>query len=268
MVGVEEGRFIVWEGAPLCTCAKILIDSSGARGGIGEQRLNTLESVVTLSSSMDGGVDGGDGLGNDSRPCSLLPLNPVLDQTHIVLLHRRYSPCISDFKCVLSVPNMVQLFSSLPSYSPCLEKDCPVGSTAMVPSLFTKGRGGRCSLDAWIESLLLGQNIDGQRWRSAKRNTVETEPKGSVGACNASISLESLFEQLFNWKDNNQVPITETPKTSICPNNLFSTVDLTHYVLTGGLVIYQQREMSHRTSTLPPRPEPQLITNQPLPHHT
>jgi len=35
MAGVEEGRCIIWGGVPLCTCAQISIDSSGARGGLG-----------------------------------------------------------------------------------------------------------------------------------------------------------------------------------------------------------------------------------------
>jgi len=68
-------------------------------------------------------------------------------------------------------------------------------------------------------------------------------------------------------KNDNQVPIIETLKTSIHPNTPFSAVDLTHYALAGGLAIWQQRETSHRTSTIPPQPEPQLITHQPLPHH-
>merc|ERR1740124_692967 len=144
-------------------CAQISIDSSGTRGVLGEQRLDVLESAETVSSSMDDGIDGGDGLGNDGRTCLLSPSNPVLDPMHIVLAHQRYSLCISDLKCVLNVPGMGRLFSSLPSSSLCLEKDYPVGSTAMVPSLFHKGRAGWCSLDAWIEYLLLGKNMDGQR---------------------------------------------------------------------------------------------------------
>jgi len=87
IVGVKEGRFIVWGGVPLCMCAKISIYSSGARGGLGEQRLNALESAVKLSSSTDGGVNGGDRLGEDGRTCLLLPSNPVLDPMHIVLSH-------------------------------------------------------------------------------------------------------------------------------------------------------------------------------------
>ena len=70
----------------------------------------------------------------------------------------------------------------------------------MVPSLFPKGRGGPCSLDAWIEYLLVGRNMDRQQWNNDKRNHVETEPKGWVGASNASISLESFFEQLLSWE--------------------------------------------------------------------
>jgi len=84
---VEEGRCIVWGGVPLCTCAQISINSSGARTGLGEQRLNALGSAVKLSSLTDGGVDGGDRLGDDGRTSLLLPSNPVLDPMHIVLLH-------------------------------------------------------------------------------------------------------------------------------------------------------------------------------------
>jgi len=35
MVGVEEGRFIVWGGVYLYTCTQILINSSSAREGLG-----------------------------------------------------------------------------------------------------------------------------------------------------------------------------------------------------------------------------------------
>jgi len=49
------------------TCAQILINFSGARGGLWGQRLNALESAVKLSSMTDGDVDGGGGLGDDGR---------------------------------------------------------------------------------------------------------------------------------------------------------------------------------------------------------
>eukprot|EP00957_Ditylum_brightwellii_P151532 11540433-Ditylum_brightwellii.AAC.1 len=93
---------------------------------------------------------------------------PTLDPLHPVLTHRRYSPCISDLKCVLNVPGMARLFASLPPPS-------AVGRTSC--------------LDDWIQSLSLGQNMDGQVWRSWGEGHVETEPRGWVGAFNASISL-------------------------------------------------------------------------------
>ena len=70
----------------------------------------------------------------------------------------------------------------------------------MVPSLFPKKRGGQCFLNAWTEYLLLSQNMNGQRWRSAKGNHGETEPKGLVGVFNEIISLGNLFERLLNWE--------------------------------------------------------------------
>ena len=41
-------------------------------------------------------------------------VNPTLDPTAPFLQHRRYSPCISDLKCVLNVNGMSRIFLSLP----------------------------------------------------------------------------------------------------------------------------------------------------------
>lgn len=41
-------------------------------------------------------------------------VNPTLNPTHPFLLHRRYSPCISDLKCVLNVKGMARIFLSFP----------------------------------------------------------------------------------------------------------------------------------------------------------
>jgi len=49
--------------------------------------LNALESAVKVSSLTDGGVDGGNILGDDGRTCLLLLLNHVLYLIHIVLSH-------------------------------------------------------------------------------------------------------------------------------------------------------------------------------------
>lgn len=42
-------------------------------------------------------------------------VNPTLNPTHPFLQNRRYSPCISDLKCVLNVKGMSRLFLSLPN---------------------------------------------------------------------------------------------------------------------------------------------------------
>lgn len=42
-------------------------------------------------------------------------VNPTLNPTHQYLQHRRYSPCISDLKCVLNVKGMSRIFLSLPT---------------------------------------------------------------------------------------------------------------------------------------------------------
>ena len=44
-----------------------------------------------------------------------LSLVPTLNPMHPVLSHRRYSPSISDLKCVLNVQGMASLFASLPA---------------------------------------------------------------------------------------------------------------------------------------------------------
>jgi len=205
------------------TYVQDLVRERDLLGCLGQSLLETLSVAKVVAGGRMEDVVGG-------------RVNPVLNSTHIVLSNRRYSPCISDLKCVLNVPGMGRLFSSVPSSS----------------SSSPKGNGGRCSLDAWVESLSLGQNMDGQEWRCATRNHVETEPKGWVGAFNASISLGSLFERLLNWEDDDEVSITDNPKTSIHSSTLFTAVDLTHYVLTNGLTTWQEREMTHRPSTFPP----------------
>lgn len=44
-------------------------------------------------------------------------VNPTLNPTHPYLQNRRYSPCISDLKCVLNVKGMARMFLSLPRVS-------------------------------------------------------------------------------------------------------------------------------------------------------
>jgi len=103
----------------------------------------------------------------------LVPLNPL----HPVLSHRRYSPCISDLKCVLNVDGMAREFAA----------------------------GGKC-LENWLELLSIPQGMDGQTWRTWDQGHVDIEPKGWIGAFNASISLGSLFERILVWEDEDSSP--------------------------------------------------------------
>ena len=114
-------------------------------------------------------------------------LNTVLDPLHAVLVHRRYSPCISDLKCVLNVPGISRLFASLPnsSFERMNENN----------TFFTKSS----LLDAWINLLSICQNMNAQRWRRVEEGHVESEPKGWVGAFNADIALGSIYERVLFW---------------------------------------------------------------------
>ena len=132
-------------------------------------------------------------LGHGIRMPSAFPsedaLVTTLDPNHPVLTHRRYSPCISDLKCVLNVPGMARLFASVPLSPP----SATTGESApSMPDEFS-------FLDGWIQVLSLGQNMDGQVWRTWGQGHVERESRGWVGAFNASISLGSLFERLLSW---------------------------------------------------------------------
>lgn len=75
---------------------------------------------------------------------------------------------------------------------------------------------------------------------------VETEPKGWVGAFNASISLSSLFERLLNWDDADPSPIDN------CNMLPLTCVELTHYTLTTGLLRWQRSAMLSYRPTQPP----------------
>ena len=114
-------------------------------------------------------------------------LNAALDPLHPVLSHRRYGPCVSDLKCVLNVPGVSRLFSSLPNTK--VEKD-----NQPIPLLKP------CLLDAWINLLYICQNMDRQRWRREEEGHVEQEPRDWVGAFNADIAIGSLFERLLSWE--------------------------------------------------------------------
>ena len=160
---------------------------------------------------------------------------PVLNPNHHVLTHRRYSPCISDLKCVLNVSGMARHFAAL--------KSSPNSSAY-----------GDCALDDWISTLAVAQMMDGQMWRSWGQGHVESEPKGWVGAFNASISLGSLFERLLFWDDSDPTPISNCAT----PVRLLSCAELTHYTLTTGLHRWQRLEMLSYRPSPPPSPGSQV----------
>ena len=140
--------------------------------------------------------------------------DPRLDPNHFVLTHRRYSPCISDLKCVLNVKGMPRLFAS---------------------------QSGTFLRD-WIAALGLGQLMDPQVWRDDSQEHVEVELRGWVGAFNASISLGSLFERLLSWGDDDPSPIGDLD--SPLSGNLWSCVKLTSHVLAEGLLQWQRLEVA------------------------
>jgi hypothetical protein len=197
-----------------------LVTSEYARGmgvlersgyALSVQFLNRVTYVVDL-------VQGRDLLGKLGK--SLLQTLQVaakvqnrLNPNHFVLTHRRYSPCISDLKCVLNVKGMPRLFAS---------------------------KSGTFLQD-WISALGLGQLMDAQVWRDWTQGHVELEARGWVGAFNASISLGSLFERLLSWEDADPSPIDDP--NSPLSRNLMSCVELTVHVLVTGVTDWQNNEM-------------------------
>jgi hypothetical protein len=133
-----------------------------------------------------------------------------LDPNHFVLTHRRYSPCISDFKCVLNVNGMPRVIAA---------------------------KDGTFLAD-WIAALSLAQFMDAQMWRHWTQGHVEDESRGWVGAFNASISLGSLFERLLGWADEETSPIKEGPLS----RDLMPCVELTFHILTNGIEQWQRSE--------------------------
>ena len=64
-----------------------------------------------------------------------------------------------------------------------------------------------CAVNAWIKTLSLAQNMDGQRWKDYSQAHIERENSAWVGAFNTSISLGSLYERLLKWDDADASPI-------------------------------------------------------------
>lgn len=147
-------------------------------------------------------------------------LNGRLNPNHFVLSHRRYSPCISDLKCVLNVKGMRRLFA------------CQEGTF----------------LQDWISTLSLAQFMDAQVWRTFSQGHIEDEVRGWVGAFNLSISLGSLFERLLSWEDEEPSPIKDP--SSPLSRNLLTCMHLTHYILTEGVAKWQEKEAQFYLPTM------------------
>lgn len=143
-----------------------------------------------------------------------------LDPNHSVLTHRRYSPCVSDLKCVLNVKGMPRIIA------------CE----------------GASFLDDWIASLSLAQLMDPHVWRHWTLGHVESESRGWVGAFNASISLGSLFERLLGWADEDTSPIDDP--SSPYARGLLPCVEMTFRILRTGVDRWQKSEMVSYEPTL------------------
>ena len=157
---------------------------------------------------------------NDSNTRST---NERLDITHSIVTHRRYMPPISDLKCVLNVPGIAHLFSSIPrsmTFSNAKVKNC---------------------LDAWIDTLSLTQNMDLQKWRTHDEGHVRVESTSWITAFNLSISLGSLFERLLLWKDEDCHPEKISDSYSM---TFLNAVELTQYVLISGVDVWQRAEIN------------------------
>lgn len=158
-----------------------------------------------------------------------------LDPNHFILTHRRYSPCISDFKCVLNVDGMSRVIAA---------------------------RRGTFLTD-WIATLSLAQFMDAHKWRHWTLGHVEDESRGWVGAFNLSISLGGLFERILCWTDETESPIKEGPLSG----DLMSCVELTFHLLTTGVDQWQRKERPLYTSNpvdLVQQPHNRSLANLPF----
>ena len=160
-----------------------------------------------------------------------------LDPNHYVLAFRRYSPCVSDLKCVLNVSGMPRVIAAQDG----------------------------TFLDDWIAALQLTQFMDTQTWRNFGQGHIVEEARGWVGAFNASISLGSLFERLLAWSDDEVSPITSGPLS----RNLLSCVELTYHVLITGVGSWQERDsMSYKPTAFTQGVEPHGLAPASLPFST
>ncbi len=193
-----------------------LVQSRDLLGKLGESLLETMK-VATKSQHYNG----------------------RLDPNHFVLAHRRYSPCVSDLKCVLNVAGMPRVA--------CCAK-----------TTFLKD---------WVATLAIAQFMDPQSWRNWNQGHVEDESRGWVGAFNASISLGSLFERLLGWQDDDEPPIKDS--NSSLSTDLMTFVDLTFYIVVKGIGPWQLKEAeAYQATTLSSSIPPHKRCSRSLPFST
>lgn len=104
----------------------------------------------------------------------------VVSMTHLVLLHRRYSPVIADLKCVLNIEGMSEQFVA------------------------------RC-LGPFLCALSRVHGVDAQTRLSKDHPHVEWESRDWMFAFNANISISSVFDFMASWIRTAPVETTKTP---------------------------------------------------------
>jgi len=132
-----------------------------------------------------------------------------LDCNHVVLAHRRYSPCISDLNYVINVKGMRRLTT------------CKEGSF----------------MNDMVEGMSLTQCIDEHTWRHWDLGHVEDEDTGWYGAFNLCITLGGLFERILAFEDDDASPVMNS--ASPLSKNLQTCLELSEQVLMDGLAPWQ-----------------------------
>jgi len=215
-----------------------------------------------------------------------------LDSNHPVLTNRRYSPCVSDLKCVLNVDGMSRRFCVSRRRNKCggnmvftPEELQLIASTFKSKSRSLSSKSStatttRLPMDSWIEALILSQAMDEQTWRMRHQGHVEMEPRGWVGAFNLSISLGSLFERILAWEDaissDTSSKIEESSSTSeeskhkhnANDTNTTSCMLQTAFGVMLGILSWQQQHVHE--GQYQPTAHPSLVHPPPsnIVHHT
>lgn len=143
----------------------------------------------------------------------ILEKRPRLDPKHFSLKHRRYTPIISDLKCVLNVPHMPRLLIAC----------------------------ANCSfLSDWITTLRHAQYMDQHVWISYDQEHVNEESRTWISAFNTSISLGGLYERLLFWKDDDPSPISD-PSSNLS-RDFLSCLEVIVCVCKLGILPWHQSE--------------------------